>query len=147
MLLLAPGFVETWHSHPFGLAHYTYGAGGTPGAADYGMNRQFWGYTTGSLGPFFRRHLRDGGSVYICDTHGTAFDMMRRDGLLPDGIRAAWTLEDADYAIVHHEHHFAEVDAQIWVQYGSAKPAFVLLHDGVPLVSVYENPARRSFHR
>ncbi|MCA9609529.1 MAG: glycosyltransferase family 39 protein, partial [Myxococcales bacterium] len=45
-LLLAPGAIETVHSHPFGLSHYTYAAGGVPGAADYGMNRQFWGFTT-----------------------------------------------------------------------------------------------------
>lgn len=147
MLLLAPCFLESARSHPFGLAHYTYGAGATPGAADYGMNRQFWGYTTGSLGDFFRRHLRDGGAVYICDTHSAAFQMMKRDGLLPEDLRSTWSLEEADYAIVHHEHHFAEVDAQIWVHYGTVAPAFVLLHDGVPLVSVYENPARASFHR
>ncbi len=147
LLLLAPCFVETMHSHPFGLAHYTYGAGATPGAADYGMNRQFWGYTTGSLGPFFRAHMPDGGAVWICDTHGMAFAMMRRDGLIPENVHATWTLEHADYAIVHHEHHFAEVDAQIWVHFGSARPAFVLTHDGVPLVSVYENPARRALHR
>jgi hypothetical protein len=111
------------------------------------MNRQFWGYTTGSLGPFFRAHMPDGGAVWICDTHGMAFAMMRRDGLIPENVHATWTLEHADYAIVHHEHHFAEVDAQIWVHFGSARPAFVLTHDGVPLVSVYENPARRALHR
>lgn len=146
-LLLAPGFVETQHSHPFGLAHYTSLAGFTPGAATYGMNRQFWGYTTGSLTEFFDEHLPEGGRIWICDTLGESFEMLKRDGRLSPQIHAAFSMADADYAIVHHEHHFAEVDAQAWVAYGSAKPVYVLTHDGVPIISVYENPARRSMHR
>lgn len=145
--LLLPSFVETAHSHPFGLAHYTAGAGFTPGAAFYGMNRQFWGYTTGSLVGFFREHLPEGGTVWICDTLPESFNMLKRDGLLPPEIHPSWTMADADYVIVHHEHHFAEVDAQAWVAFGSTQPAYVLTHDGVPIISVYENPAKRARHR
>ncbi len=141
-VLLAPSMVETIHSHPFGLSHYTYGVGFTPGAADAGMNRQFWGFTTGSLVPFFRENLPRGGTVWLCDTTPIAFNMLVRDGKLPPNIRPAPSMEAADYVLVHHEHHFAEVDFQAWVAFGSVRPAFVLTHDGVPIVSVYENPRR-----
>jgi hypothetical protein len=139
-LLLAPSMLETIHSHPFGLSHYTYAAGFTPGAADYGMNRQFWGFTTGSLVPFFREHLPNGGTVWLCDTTPMAFDMLVRDGALPANIRPARAMHQADYVLVHHEHHFAEVDYQAWVAFGSVRPAYVLTHDGVPIITVYQNP-------
>ena len=140
---LLPAAVETAHSHPFGLSHYGVLAGGVPGAARLGMNRQFWGYTTGSLSKFFFEHLPLGGRVYICDMTGLAFAMMRRDGLLPRGVVDTPNLVDADYALVHHEHHFADVDFQIWTAYGSVQPYYVLTYDGVPIISVYKNPRRR----
>jgi 4-amino-4-deoxy-L-arabinose transferase-like glycosyltransferase len=138
--LLAPSAVETAHSHPFGLSHYTVAAGGVPGAAQLGMNRQFWGFTTRSLVPYLRQVLPNGGSVYICDTIYTAWLMLMRDGFLPENIRAVWDIAGADYALVHHEKHFAEIDHQIWTTYGSVKPAYVLTYDGVPIISVYRNP-------
>lgn len=140
---LAPSAIETHHSHPFGLSHYTYAAGGVPGAADYGMNRQFWGFTTGSLTEFFSEQMPEGGTVFICDTTTGAWDMLRRDGLLPANIRGTLDMARADFIMVHHEHHFAEVDYQAWVRYGSPQPAHVLTYDGVPIVTVYENPQRR----
>jgi hypothetical protein len=142
-LFLLPAAVETAHSHPFGLSHYTAAAGGVPGAADYGMNRQFWGFTTRSLVPFFKQAMPHGGSVYICDTIWTAWQMLSRDGFLPPNIVASFDIADADYAIVHHEKHFIEVDEQIWTTYGSVKPVYVLRYDGVPIISVYKNPHAR----
>ncbi len=142
-LLLAPAAVETAHSHPFGLSHYTTAAGGVPGAADKGMNRQFWGFTTRSVTPFLTNALPNGGSVYICDTLYTSFQMLIEDGFLPSNIRATQDIAYADYAIVHHELHFGEVDEQIWTTYGSVKPVYVLRYDGVPIISVYENPRHK----
>lgn len=142
-LLLSPSLVETIHSHPFGLSHYTFLAGGTPGAADYGMNRQFWGFTTGSLVPWFKEKMPQGGTVWPCDTTHDAWRMLQRDGLLPENIRIAGSMATADFAIVHHEHHVAEVDFQIWTAWQRPSPVYVLTHDGVPIISVYENPSRR----
>jgi len=140
---LGSSVVGTAHSHPFGLSYYGFAAGGVPGAADRGMNRQFWGFTTGSLVPWLNDHVPERGSVWICDTTYTAFHMLQRDGLLREDVRVAWDLASADYAIVHHEDHFAIVDFQIWEVYGRVDPAFVLTYDGVPIISVYENPRRR----
>jgi 4-amino-4-deoxy-L-arabinose transferase-like glycosyltransferase len=141
-LLLTPAALETAHSHPFGLSHYGVAAGGVPGAADHGMNRQFWGFTTRSLVDFFNAQMPTGGTVWICDTTYGAWQKLIDDGLLNPQIRPAADIARADYAIVHHELHFAEVDFQIWSVYGGVQPAFVLLYDGVPIISVYRNPAR-----
>ena len=138
-LCLLPGATETAHSHPFGLSHYTPVAGGVPGAADLGMNRQFWGFTTGSLAEWISSKLPDGGSVWICDTTRGAWAMLQEDGLIPSNIRAASSMSSADLILVHHEAHFNEVDYQAWVVSGSVQPVFVLRYDGVPIISVYEN--------
>jgi hypothetical protein len=142
-VLLAPGVAETAHSHPFGLSHYTLLAGGVPGAADLGMNRQFWGFTTRSVADFLREKLPDGGSVYILDTTVGAFEMLKRDGHLPGNIYASGNLSEADYVLVQHEHHMAEVDFQAWQLFGSVQPVHVLTYDGVPIISIYEHPRRR----
>jgi hypothetical protein len=142
-VLLAPGFAETTHSHRFALSHYTLAAGGVPGAADYGMNRQFWGFTTGSVVEFLRERLPNGGSVFLGDTTTTAFEMLKRDGRLPRNIRAAANLSEADLVLVHHEDHMAEIDFQAWQAFGSVQPVRVLTYEGVPIISIYEHPRRR----
>jgi len=142
LVCLLPGAVQTAHSHPFGLSHYMPIAGGVPGAADLGMNRQFWGFTTGSVVPWLVEQLPDGGSVWLCDTTPGAWAMLQADGVVPANIRAASSMNEADFALVHHEHHFAEVDYQAWVAYGAPRPVHVLRYYGVPIISVYENPAR-----
>lgn len=139
-VLLLPSALETAHSHPFGLSHYGVGAGGVPGSADLGMNRQFWGFTTRSVTDYLAEHAPPGARIYICDTTGGAFRMLQRDGWLPDHLRPTGHIGNADFALVHHEHHFAEVDHQIWSTYGSVRPVHVLTYDGVPIVSVYRNP-------
>lgn len=143
-VILLPGFVETAHSHPFGLSHYTLAAGGVPGAADRGMNRQFWGFTTGSVVDFLRERLPDGGTVYTHDTTWKAWRMLQLDGRLPANIRPARNLSQADYVLVHHEEHMVEVDFQAWQAFGSVQPVHVLTYDGVPIVTIYEHPRRRS---
>jgi 4-amino-4-deoxy-L-arabinose transferase-like glycosyltransferase len=141
-LCLLPGTVQTAHSHPFGLSHYMPIAGGVPGAADLGMNRQFWGFTTGRLVPWLVEKLPNGGRVWIGDTTYDAWLMLQADARLPENIRAVRSMSEADFALVHHERHFAEVDYQAWVAYGTSRPVHVLRYDGVPIISVYENPMR-----
>jgi 4-amino-4-deoxy-L-arabinose transferase-like glycosyltransferase len=140
LYMLAPAALETAHSHPFGLSHYGMGAGFVPGSADHGMNRQFWGFTTGSLVSFFNANVPDGSRVYVCDTTIGAFRMLAEDGLISSGILPTLDLAQSDFALVHHEHHMAEVDFQIWAAYGTTKPVHVLAYDGVPIISVYKHP-------
>src|SRR5262249_30572891 len=50
-VLLGP-LVMTLHAHPWGLSAYMPIVGGTPGGASLGLNRSFWGYTTGAVQDF-----------------------------------------------------------------------------------------------
>lgn len=143
-LLLLPGAVETHASHPYGIAHYTYPALGTSGAAALGMNRQFWGHTTAQIMDVLVEALPEGGTVYPSDTTTLAFHMMLEDRFPEAKLRVVYDMRSADMILVHHEHHFAEVEFQAWGVTGSAAPYYVSTHEGVPIISVYDNRARRS---
>jgi hypothetical protein len=140
-LLLAPPLQQTATSHPFGLASYVPLVGGAPGAADLGMLRQFWGYTTAGVIPFLNERVPRGGRVYFHDTAPQSVEMFREDGTLRADIRNA-RIRGSDFALVHHELHMILVDTYVWNEYGAVHPVRVLSYQGVPLVSVYENPQR-----
>ncbi|MBI2898149.1 MAG: glycosyltransferase family 39 protein [Deltaproteobacteria bacterium] len=128
---------ETAASHPFGLSHYNVVAGGTPGAADIGLCRQFWGFTTGSLTEWLSRVVRPGRGVQLHDTAVDSYRMFKRDGRLRADIRYAPTAAGADLALVHHEQHWAFLEYALWDTYRTAVPIKVLTHQGVPIVTVY----------
>jgi hypothetical protein len=136
-LALGPLLI-TAHSHPFGLSSYVPLIGGTAGGADLGLNRQFWGFTTQSLAPWLDTHAKRGASVYIHDTVWDAWARMQEEGRLRPDLRAVGSPGEGDYAIVHHELHMGEMDDELWVANGSVAPAYVLTHDGVPIISLYQ---------
>jgi len=142
-LCAIPPFLETRRSHPFGLSHYGVLAGGTPGAADLGLCRQFWGFTTGSLTPFLNRVVSPRGAVQLHDTLYESYRMFQRDGRLRRDIRYASTAASAELALVHHEQHWAFLEYGLWDTYRTAVPRKVLTHQGVPIVTVY-GPSRRA---
>jgi hypothetical protein len=138
-MLIAPA-VETFRAHPWGLSAYTPLVGGAPGAASLGLNRGFWGYTTGSVTDVLNARVPRGGSVYVHDTAWDAWRMLQRDGRLRGDIRGVFSPAGADAAIYHHEQHMAGVEYQIWMALGTVAPAAVRGLDGVPIVWVYLRP-------
>ena len=59
---------------------------------------------------------------------------------IPPWLRGVGSPAEAEISIVHHEQHINEVDYNIWTEYGTTAPEYVLTHDGVPIVSVYRRP-------
>ena len=141
--VLAAPAAETLHAHPWGLSAYTPLVGGAPGAATLGLNRGFWGYTTGALAADLNRDVPKRGSVYVHDTAGPSWDMLATDGRLRRDIRGVWSVAGADFALYHHEKHMRGQEFQAWVAYGTVRPAMVGGLDGVPVILVYKQPARR----
>jgi hypothetical protein len=146
VLVCAPALAETWRAHPYALTHYNLLAGGPPGGADLGMNRQFWGYATRGILPWLNAHARPNAPVYWHDTNQDQLNMHVREGRLrPDlgntgleepGVRIS------DIAMVIHEKHFNKYEYWIWDFYGTAHPSLVLDDEGVPIVTVYERPRK-----
>ncbi len=144
----APGVVDTWHAHPFGLSQYSALAGGVPGAADYGMLRQFWGYPVRPLLAWMDETLPRGAQIYWHDTNYESVGTYKQQGLLRRdlGGDAGWEEQGigaSSLALVIHELHFAKVEQWIWNSYGTATPTRILTLDGVPMVTVYLRPVTR----
>jgi 4-amino-4-deoxy-L-arabinose transferase-like glycosyltransferase len=141
-----PAAAETWRAHPYGLTHYNLLAGGPPGGADLGMNRQFWGYSTRGILPWINSHAPPRAPIYWHDTNQSQLNMAVRTGRLRDDV---WNtgleepgVKTSNIALVIHEKHFNKYEYWIWDFYGTAHPSLVLDDEGVPIVTVYERPRK-----
>lgn len=130
----------TLQSHPWGLSAYTPIVGGAPGAATLGLNRSFWGYTTGAVRGYLNENVKPGGSVFVHDTAMQSWDQMVKDGMLAQQVRGAWSIESSSFAVYHHEPHMSRVEYQLWVDYGTTVPAHIGTHHGVPVIWVFKRP-------
>jgi uncharacterized membrane protein (UPF0136 family) len=139
--VIAGPLAVTAHAHPFGLSAYVPLVGGTAGGADLGLNRQFWGYTTQSAAAeYLNAEAPRGASVFLSDTTWDAWAHMQEEGRVRSDLRASGAPHESSLALVQHELHMNEVDYSIWAAYGTDAPAYVVEHDGVPIVSIYRRP-------
>jgi hypothetical protein len=146
VVVCAPAVAESWRAHPYALTHYNLAAGGPPGGADLGMNRQFWGYATRGILPWLDEHARPNAPVYWHDTNQAQLNMDVREGRLRPDIGNTGLEEpgvrNSNIAMVIHEKHFAKYEYWIWDFYGTTRPSLVLDDEEVPIVTVYERPAK-----
>jgi 4-amino-4-deoxy-L-arabinose transferase-like glycosyltransferase len=139
--------VETQVAEPYALTWYNALAGGAPGGADLGLNRQFWGVAARGVLARLAAEARPTGPTYVY-THDAspAWGLYQRLGLAPKTLLdAGWEqggIDRSQLAIVIHELHFNRHDYLIWSSYGTVQPVYVLRSDGVPIVSVYRRPAK-----
>ena len=138
-LLAAPVTIGR-DSHPWGLSAYTPLVGGASGAATLGLNRTFWGYTTGALQKEINQSASPHARIFLHDTAMPSFAMMVSDGRIRKDIRAAWNVDPSDLAIFHYEPHMNRIEYQIWGEYGTVRPHVVRTHHGVPVVWMYKRP-------
>jgi hypothetical protein len=136
--------VETQTAEPYALTWYNALAGGAPGGADLGMNRQYWGVSArGVLPRLSAEALVDTTYVYTHDA-SPAWGLYQRLGLVPKTlVDAGWEqvgIDRSQLAIVIHERHFNRHDYLIWSAYRTVQPIQVLVTHGVPIVSVYRRP-------
>jgi hypothetical protein len=145
-LAVCAAAVETRHAQPYGLSHYNALAGGAPGGADLGMNRQFWGYSIKGVLPFLNDRESDAGKLYFHDAWPRAMDKYRKTKELATTFGNAGGerhgIRGSKWAVVIHELHFNRHDYIIWSEYGTIQPVYVLRVDGVPIVSLYRNPKK-----
>lgn len=137
--LIGP-LVMTVHSHPWGLAAYTPLVGGAAGGATLGLNRSFWGYSTGAIQDEINDTAAKGARVFIHDTAMQSWHMMTLDKRVRKDLRPQLGVAGSDLAIYHHEQHMAQVEYMIWADYGTTRPTHVGTYDGVPVVWLYERP-------
>lgn len=136
-VLLGP-LCMTLHSTPWGLSFYTPLVGGAPGAASLGLNRTFWGYTTGAMQGEINLRAPERGYVFVHDTALASWEMLRVDHRVRSDLRGGLSIPASSLALLHYEPHMRRVEYQTWVEYGHDAPAAVKTYDGVPIVWLYE---------
>jgi hypothetical protein len=132
--------VMTVDSHPWGLSTYTPIVGGAPGAASLGLNRTFWGYTTGAIQDRINEVAPERATVFVHDTAIQSFRMMSKDGRLRRDLRPQLGVAGSQIGLYQHEPHMLRVEYQMWVDYGTVRPDHVGSYHGVPVVWMYRRP-------
>ncbi|MCA9625216.1 MAG: hypothetical protein KC731_39610, partial [Myxococcales bacterium] len=139
LAVVAAPAVETLGAHPWALSAYVPLFGGAAGGATLGLNRGFWGYTTGAPRVLAElSHAPPGARIYLHDTATSAWDMLVADGHLRPDLRRTQDLAQADVLLYHQELHMQGVLFQIWGRAGTTAPQLVDGLDGVPVVLVFD---------
>jgi hypothetical protein len=140
VLALAPAAWQTAHVHPFGTAAWNELAGGAPGAATLGMQRQFWGDATVAVLPAVNRHAAPGSRVWFQETTALAARQYQREGRLRPDLVVASGPEDADISIWQYHQEFRDREFRTWTEFRTTRPVAGAYLDEVPLAQVYARP-------
>lgn len=136
-LLVAPALIATARIHPYGTSYYSEMAGGPPGAATLGMQRQFWSNNvTGVLG-WINEHSPPNARLWLHEVTGLAFQEYQANGMLRRDLRPASGPFDADVAAYQYHQEFREHEMNIWQAFGTQTPVAGLYLDETPQVIVY----------
>jgi len=138
-LVLAPGLAGLIWIGPYGSAFYNSLAGGVSGAADLGMQRQYWSNDVLGIFPWLNENLPKGARVFFHEVTGESFHAYRRDGLLRPDIRPAWSTDYADYTVYQYHREFVDTEYGVWNKTGDRTIVKGLYLDQVPLVLVYDS--------
>jgi hypothetical protein len=147
---LAPGIVAVAHIHPYGTAAYNELAGGAPGAASLGMQRQFWGDNVVGVLSELNEHAMPGARVWWQETTYDAVRAWQRDGRVRADLRWASGPDDADLSLWQYHLEFKDKEYRTWSAFAEAprpgerarhpRPVTGVYLDEVPLVQVYARP-------
>jgi len=137
---LLPGLWQIVHVHPYGTSAYGELAGGIPGAATLGMQRQYWSNNVTGVLPWLNAHCPPGARVYFHEVNVESYRTYVRMGMLRPDIRYAPGPSQSDYAALQWHREFRDREPETWNAYGTRRPATGLYLDEVPQVVVYARP-------
>jgi hypothetical protein len=139
-LLLTPALVGLARVHPYGTSYYNELAGGLPGAATLGMQRQFWSNNVTGVLPWLNAHAPQGAGLYLHEVNGYSFRDYQRNGMLRPDLRMVGSPADADLAVMQYHQEFREQEVEVWQAFGTQVPVTGLYLDETPQVVVYRRP-------
>ena len=137
---LLPGLWQIAHVHPYGTSAYGELAGGIPGAASLGMQRQYWSNNVTAVLPWLNAHCPPGARVYFHEVNVESYRAYQLAGMLRGDLRYAPSPTNSDYAVLQWHREFRDREPETWNAYGTRRPAFGLYLDETPQVIVYARP-------
>ncbi|HZH04522.1 MAG TPA: glycosyltransferase family 39 protein [Myxococcaceae bacterium] len=135
--LLGPAVIGLLRIHPYGTSFYSEMAGGVPGAASLGMQRQFWSNNVTGVLPWINQSAPRGARLYLHEVNGYSFRDYQRNGQLRADLLPASGPRDADLAAYQYHQEFREQEFEIWNAFGTQRPVHGLYVDETPQVVVY----------
>jgi len=141
-IVLLPAFTLTVHAHPYGTSAYGELAGGIPGAASLGLQRQFWSNNVTGVLPWLNANSRPGARLWLHEVNGLSFRDYQRNDMLRKDVMPVGGAEDADLAAIQYHQEFREQEVLVWQAFGTTIPSMGLYLDETPQVVVYRRPGR-----
>ena len=142
-LLLVSPLIALCRVHPYGTSYYNEVAGGLPGAASLGMQRQFWSNNVTGVMDWINQHASRGARVYLHEVTGYAFRDYQLNGQLRSDLISASGPNDASIVAYQYHQEFREQEFNIWQAFGTQIPAYGLYLDETPQVVVYQRSPTR----
>jgi 4-amino-4-deoxy-L-arabinose transferase-like glycosyltransferase len=145
-LVSLPALLQSVRVYPYGTSAYSELAGGLPGAATLGMQRQFWANNVTGVLDWVNANARPGERIYFHEVHGGMIQDMQRNGMLRRDIQP---IVDgmgcfmgtcpalADMVVYQYHQEFRETEFRTWEAFGTQKPVTGLYVDETPQVVVY----------
>ncbi len=139
-LVAVPALVGSVHIHPYGTSFYNELAGGSPGAATIGLQRQFWSNNVTGVLPWLNENAPPGARVWFHEVTYDSYDAYRRNHMLRPDIQYAGGAGDSLITLHQYMQEFREQEFEVWTAYGTTKPVAGLYLDEVPNITVYRRP-------
>ena len=137
---LLPGVWQIVHVHPYGTSAYGELAGGIPGGASLGMQRQYWSNNVTAVLPWLNAHAPRGARVFFHEVNFQSYRAYQQAGMLREDIQYAFGPADAHYAALQWHREFRDREPETWNAFGTRTPATGLYLDETPQVIVYARP-------
>lgn len=139
-VLMLPALIGLVRVHPYGTSFYSELAGGLPGAASLGMQRQYWSNNVTGVLPWINANAKQGARLWLHEVNGLSFRDYQRNGMLRADLRPASSPFDADIAAYQYHQEFREHEFNVWQAFGTRTPVTGLYVDETPQVVVYQRP-------
>ncbi|MFO0594355.1 MAG: glycosyltransferase family 39 protein [Myxococcaceae bacterium] len=137
VLLGVSGLIATARVYEFGTSAYSELAGGLPGAASLGMQRQYWANNLSGVLPWLNANTRPGDRVYFHENHGGQIRDLQRNGMLRADVVPVGGPDQADLVIYQYHQEFRDAEFMTWQAMGTARPVYGLYLDETPQIIVY----------
>lgn len=132
-----PALIQGVRIYPYGTSAYAEAAGGLPGAAAMGMQRQFWSNNVTGVLEWINQNAKPGERIYLHEVTGDSIRHYQRNGMLRADIGFTGGPWDADIVAYQYHQEFREHEFNAWQALGTVKPVYGLYVDETPQVIVY----------
>ena len=137
VLVGSSGFIATARVYEFGTSAYSELAGGLPGAASLGMQRQYWANNLSGVLEWINANATPGERIYFHENHGGQIRDLQRNGMLRPDVQAVGGPDQAQMVVYQYHQEFRDAEFQTWQAFGSARPVYGLYLDETPQIVIY----------